>query len=312
MIKETFSFLSGDGKTQIHAVKWFPDDKQFDAVLQITHGMVEFIERYENFAAFLTEHRFLVVGHDHLGHGASIGSEKDWGYFAKGNPSVLLISDMHQLRTMVQKEHAGVPYFMLGHSMGSYLLRRYLAVYGEGLHGAIIMGTGYVSPGTAAMGSRLSSLISLFKGDRYRSSFVSGLAFNKGYKKFDTTGAHPENDWLTTDVEIVKRYHQDPRCSFMFTLNGYKGLFDTVSFTCRQENADKIPKDLLLLIVSGKDDPVGDFGAGVEKVHDMMKKAGIHDLTLKLYEGDRHEILNELDRETVYKDLLNWMRGQAP
>jgi len=308
MIKETFSFLSGNKKTQIHAVKWFPEDKKYDAILQITHGMVEFIERYEAFASFLTGHRILVVGHDHLGHGASIGSEKDWGYFAKGNPSILLVEDMHQLRMIVQKENPEIPYFMLGHSMGSYLLRRYLTVHGEGLRGAIIMGTGFVPPGTAAMGSRISSLMSLLQGDMHRSGFVSGLAFNKGYSKFDMTGQNPENSWLTKDAGIVKRYYHDPRCTYQFTLNGFKGLFDTVAYTCRQENADKIPKNLPILIVSGKDDPVGDFGEGVKKVNEMLKKAGIHDLSMKLFEGDRHEILNELDRETVYAYLLEWIQ----
>ena len=308
MIKETFSFLSGNKKTQIHAVKWFPEDKKYDTILQITHGMVEFIERYEAFASFLTEHRILVVGHDHLGHGASVGSEKDWGYFAKGDPSRLLVEDMHQLRELVQKENPGIPYFMLGHSMGSYLLRRYLTVHGEGLRGAIIMGTGFVSPGTAAMGSRISSLMSLLHGDTYRSRFVSGLAFNKGYSKYDMTGQNPENSWLTKDAGTVTRYYHDPRCTYLFTLNGFKGLFDTVTYTCRQENAEKIPKDLPILIVSGKADPVGDFGEGVKKVNEMLKKAGIHDLSMKLFEGDRHEILNELDRETVYAYLLEWIQ----
>ncbi len=207
MIKEAFTFPSGDGKTQIHAVKWYPEDRQYEAILQVTHGMVEFIERYERFASFLTENHFLVVGHDHLGHGASVNSEKDWGYFAKGDPSALLVEDMHTLRRAVQEENPSVPYFMLGHSMGSYLLRRYLAVHGEGLKGAIVMGTGFVDPGTAGMGSKVSSLLSLFRGDRYRSPFVSGLTFGKSYQAFDMTGKDPKNSWLTKDEEIVKWYY---------------------------------------------------------------------------------------------------------
>ena len=115
--EEKFTFLSADGKTTIHAVKWIPEDGKYEAILQITHGMIEFVERYRPFAEFLTENGFMVVGHDHLGHGDSVASKDDWGYFAE-NPSDTVIADMHALRTMIQKENPGVPYFMMGHSMG--------------------------------------------------------------------------------------------------------------------------------------------------------------------------------------------------
>ena len=127
--EEQFGFLSADGMTQIHAVRWLPDDGKYEAVLQITHGMIEYIERYRGFAEYLTERGFLVVGHDHLGHGASVRSEDDWGYFAKDHPSDTLVEDMHRLRQTVQSENPGIPYFMLGHSMGSYMLRKYLCIH---------------------------------------------------------------------------------------------------------------------------------------------------------------------------------------
>ena len=228
--------------------------------------------------------------------------------FAPGDPSTLLVEDMHQLREMIQKENPGVPYFMLGHSMGSYLLRRYLSVHGEGLTGAIIMGTGFVDPGTAAMGAKVSSALALLRGWKHRSRFVSSLAFGKSYEKYDMTGKDPARSWLTKDQEIVKWYYNEPRCTYLFTLNGYKGLFDTVSYTCRQENVDKIPKDLPVHIVSGSEDPVGDAGAGVKKVYEMFQASGIRDVTMKLYQGDMHEILDELDKEVVFSDLLQWMQ----
>ena len=127
---EKFTFLSADGKTTIHAVKWIPEDGKYEAILQITHGMIEFVERYRLFAEFLTENGFMVVGHDHLGHGDSVASKDDWGYFAE-NPSDTVIADMHALRTMIQKENPGVPYFMMGHSMGSYMLRKYLTIHND-------------------------------------------------------------------------------------------------------------------------------------------------------------------------------------
>ena len=306
--KETFSFRSADGKTDIHAVYWLPDDpSKCRGVLQLVHGMVEFIERYEPFAMFMADHGFAVAGHDHIGHGASVLSKDDWGYFPPDRPSDTVVDDMHTLRGIVQERFPGKPYFILGHSMGSYMLRKYLTKYAQGLSGAVIMGTGYVAPGMAAFGKFLSGLLARFKGWHYRSMFVTSLAFGASYRRFDVTGKDTSNSWLTKDPEIVKFYYNEPRCTYLFTLSGYKGLFEAVSYTCRQQNVSLIPASLPVLIVSGADDPVGDAGEGVKKVEAMMKTAGIRDLTCKLYENDRHEILNELDRETVFQDLLDWM-----
>ena len=153
MTKEKqFSFLSKDGKTKIHAVKWMPESGEYRAVLQITHGMVEYIERYKPFAEFLNDQGVLVVGHDHLGHGASVTSEEELGYFAEPDPSDTLVEDMHTLRTTVQAENPGVPYFMMGHSMGSYMLRKYLCIHPEGVAGAVIMGTGAMPDSTMKFG----------------------------------------------------------------------------------------------------------------------------------------------------------------
>lgn len=307
MITTNFTFLSNDGKTAVHAVKWMPDSGEYKAILQITHGMVEFIERYEPFAEFLTEKGYMVVGHDHIGHGQSVASQDDWGYFCEGTPSDILVEDMHKLRMLTQEENPGLPYFMLGHSMGSFLLRKYLVLHNENLRGAIIMGTGFTPEKMTNLALKLTGFVSRLRGDRYRSKLIQGLAFGADYKGFDMTGEKPEDSWLTKDVEIVKQYYAEPRCSFMFTVNGYKGLFETVNFSCNPENAMKLPKKLPLFIVSGDNDPVGGLGKGVKEAYDMYKAAGILDLTYKLYENDRHEILNEIDKNVVFEDLLAWM-----
>ena len=162
--EEQFSFLSKDGKTKIHAVKWMPESGEYRAVLQITHGMVEYIERYKPFAEFLNDQGVLVVGHDHLGHGASVASEEELGYFAEPDPSDTLVEDMHTLRTTIQTENPGVPYFMMGHSMGSYMLRKYLCIHPEGVAGAVIMGTGAMPDSTMKFGLFLGRTIALFRG----------------------------------------------------------------------------------------------------------------------------------------------------
>lgn len=307
MVTTNFTFLSNDGKTAVHAVKWTPDSGEYKAILQITHGMVEFIERYQTFAEFLTANEYMVVGHDHIGHGQSVASQEDWGYFCEGNPSDTLVADMHKLRTLVQEENPGVPYFMLGHSMGSFMLRKYLAFHNEDLRGAIIMGTGFIPANMTNLALKLTGVVTKLRGSRHRSKLIQSLAFGADYKGFDMTGEHPENSWLTKDVDIVNQYYNEPRCTYMFTVNGYKGLFEAVNFSCNPENAALIPKKLPLFIVSGDRDPVGGLGKGVKDVYDMYKDTGSLDLTYKLYENDRHEILNEIDKEVVFDDLLAWM-----
>lgn len=307
MLTTNFTFLSNDGKTVVHAVKWTPDSGKYKAVLQITHGMVEFIERYTSFAEFLTENEYMVVGHDHIGHGQSVESKEDWGYFCEENPSDVLIEDIHKLRTLIQEENPDVPYFLLGHSMGSFMLRKYLAFHNEKLRGAIIMGTGFIPGNMTSLALKITSIVSKLRGTKHRSKLIQSLAFGADYKGFDMTGEKPEDSWLTKDVEIVNQYYNEPRCTYMFTVNGYRGLFEAVNFSCNPENAVKIPKKLPLFIVSGQQDPVGGLGKGVMDVYEMYKTAGIADLTYKLYENDRHEILNETDRQVVYSDLLAWM-----
>lgn len=307
MVTTNFTFLSNDGKTAVHAVKWTPESGEYKAILQITHGMVEFIERYAPFAEFLTKNGYMVVGHDHIGHGQSVASQEDWGYFCEGNPSDILVADMHKLRTLTQEENPGVPYFMLGHSMGSFMLRKYLAIHNENLRGAVIMGTGFIPGNMTDLAMKLTAIVTKLRGSRYRSKLIQSLAFGADYKGFDMTGEKPEDSWLTKDVDIVNQYYNEPRCTYMFTVNGYKGLFEAVNFSCNPENAALIPKKLPLFIVSGDKDPVGGLGKGVIVVYEMYKDMGIQDLTYKLYENDRHEILNELDKEVVFDDILAWM-----
>ena len=307
MVTSNFTFLSNDGNTAVHALKWMPDSGEYKAILQSSHGMVEFIERYIPFAEFLTEKGYMVVGHDHIGHGQSVSTQEDWGYFCEDTPSDIVVADMHKLRTLIQEDNPGVPYFMLGHSMGSFMLRKYLATYNDNLRGAIIMGTGFIPENMSTLALKLTAVVAKLRGSKYRSKLIQSLAFGADYKGFDMTGENPENSWLTKDVDIVKTYYNEPRCTYMFTVNGYKGLFESVNFSCNSENAKKIPKILPLYIVSGEQDPVGGLGKGVKQTYDMYKEAGLLDITYKLYKDDRHEILNETDKQIVFRDLLAWM-----
>lgn len=307
MIQENFVFLSKNGKTKIHAVKWMPDTKEYTAVLQITHGMQEYIERYTEYAEYMTKQGFLVVGHDHLGHGESVLSAQEYGFFAEEHPSDVLVEDMHTLRTIIQKENPDVPYFMLGHSMGSYMLRKYITLHNDKLRGIIIVGTGCMPDMTMKLGMRICSGMARIKGWHYVSRLMKKLSFMGAYKKFDTTGKDIEKNWLTRDLELAKKFYTDPKANFSFTVNGYYGLMEAVLYDNQPQNIAKIPKKLPIFFVSGEDDPVGDLGKGVKKAYSQYEEAGLVDITWKLYPQARHEILNEVNRKEVYEEIFSWI-----
>ena len=308
MIKKDFTFLSSDNKTNIHAIVCYPQNGQFNRILQMIHGMLEYIDRYLPFFEYLTTKGFIVVGHDHLGHGQSINSKEDLGYFGEPNPNTLIIQDIHSLRIITQRKYPNLPYFMAGHSMGSYFLREYISLINDRIAGAIIIGTGYESPLKGQMGINLCEMISCCRGMRYRSKLVKKLSLESGpYKKYDLTKTDINNSWITSDPEMAKKYNEDKKMDFDFTLNGYIGLIQATIFSCESSNIIKINKNLPILLISGDNDPVGQNGKGVKKVHDMMKKAGILDVTIKLFENDRHEILNEVNRNEVYEYIGNWL-----
>jgi alpha-beta hydrolase superfamily lysophospholipase len=234
-------------------------------------------------------------------------TEDDYGFISEENPSIALLNDIHRVRKGVKNRYPEPPYFMLGHSMGSYLLRRYLSSQGEGLDGAVIMGTGQEPEAALAAGLALIAAETKKRGARYRSDTVKNLTFGAAYKKFDPTHEDVPNSWLSRDEERVRKYLDDPKCGFVFTLNGYEALLSTVRFDGQTKNVKAIPKDLPIFFVSGEEDPVGNLGKGVKKVYNAFVKAGITDVSCKLYPEDRHEILNELDRDVVMADIADWL-----
>ncbi len=311
MIKEEFHFLSRDTKTKIHGVRFLPEDGVVHGVIQLVHGMQEYIGRYEEFAQFMTEHGFLVVGHDHLGHGESVRDAEHLGYFCKSHPSQVLVYDMHQVTDMTRRVYPNVPYIIFGHSMGSYLLRRYLTSYSDEVDGAIICGTGSVPTPVCYFGIACARAIATVRGWHYRSRFIKNAAFGKSYAAFCMDGSRPEDSWLSHNVENVKKYCNDPLCSFDFTLNGYLGLLSTVAYDNKEAYIRRIRKDLPVFIISGACDPVGDAGVGVKKVYQQYIDAGMKRVSMKLYENDRHELLNETDRADVYADIWGWIKEQT-
>ena len=279
------------------------------AVLQMTHGMVEYIGRYEQLACWLADRGVAAVGHDHLGHGGSVVSREEYGYFGRPDGNRLLLDDIHRVTRWAKAlpELEGLPWFLLGHSMGSFYARQYLCEYGGELQGAILMGTGWQPRAAARAGRALCHLLAAFHGWRYRSKLVDSMAFGSYNRSFRP--ARTSKDWLNRDEKEVDRYLSEERCSFRFTLNGYDSLFTALERLCDKKLLARAPKDLPVLFLSGDDDPVGDRGRGVQKAAQSLRDAGMRRVEVKLYPGARHELLVELNRQEVFADIGGFIQN---
>ncbi len=301
-MKQEFTFTSSDKISKIHGVKWIPEG-EVKAIIQISHGMTEFIERYEDFALYLNSHGFLVVGNDHIGHGKSAGNSENFGYFGECDGGGIIVNDLHRITVKIRNEYPTLPFFLLGHSMGSFMARRYIINYSGDIDGAIIMGTGNQSALMLGFGRTLTGFLTNLKGSRYRSSLVSFLCFSN----YNSRVPKNTGNWQTRDIEILNGIKDLPETNFTFTVSAFKQMFDTIAYVENEENISKIRKDLPILVISGTADPVGDYGKGVKKCHRAFASCGITDLTLKLIDGARHEIINETDRTDTYKYIKNWL-----
>ena len=303
-MSNSFVYLSKDGETLINAVEWKPEGEP-KAVLQICHGMLEYIKRYDHFASYMAEQGFYVVGNDHLGHGLSVKTEDRYGFFHEKHGNAYLLGDMNELRKITHEKYPSLPYFILGHSMGSFLTRQYIALEGEGLNGAIISGTGFLSKDVLNKGMNMCKTIAAAKGWDERSKIITTMAFGGYNKRIKNPKSY--TDWISSDEKVVEAYNNDPWCTFKFTVNGYYNMFYSIK-DCENPNTIKyIPKDLPIFLVSGTEDPVGNYGKGVEQTYNSYKEAGIKDVRIKLYEGYRHEILNEVEKEIPYNDIKTWI-----
>ncbi len=306
MTKKELFYKSADGATQIHAIRREPADKP-KAILQIIHGMVEFIDRYNDFAEYLVAQGYLVTGEDHLGHGASVRSDEYHGYFGE-NGNEWVIADIHHLREMMQEEFPGVPYLMLGHSMGSFLIRQYItekdAEYAKGLAGVIVMGTGWQPEIALKAGKLIAKLLGTKKVGK-SARILDGISFGSYLKRIKNPNT--ASDWLTKDEKIVRWYRNTPWCTFPFSPNAYYHMFSGMQKAQDVERMKKLPAGMPLLFTSGAEDPVGGWGEAVRKTYMIYLENSPCKVDIKMYDDDRHEILNETDRDVVYKDMLDFL-----
>ena len=300
-----YTFLSSNGEAPIHVREWVPDC-DINGVVQIAHGICEYAGRYEGFARYLASKGFVVAANDHLGHGQSVLSEEDLGYFGPLGSWELVVEDIERLRALTAEKWPEAPYFLLGHSMGSFLTRTYLIRHPEApLSGVILSGTGQPPAAVLAGGRMLCDADVLKNGPRHRSLNIYGMAFGS-YNK----GIEPRRtpyDWICRDEAVVDAYAADPLCTFVPTSSLFREMLSGLATVGSLREVSAMRKDLPLILMSGDADPVGGRGVQVAKVYSLLVRAGCKDVAYKFYPGARHEILNETNRADVYKDILDWL-----
>jgi len=308
-LRETsFTFVDADGE-KIFVYRWAPADQQPKAVVQIAHGLLEAAARYRRVAAALTTSGYLVYANDHRGHGKTARSLEELGDWGEDgfNASV---RNLHLLAGIIRRENPGLPLFLFGHSMGSFLVQNYLTKYPVDLQGVILSGSNDSPPGLALnLGIAVAKREVAKKGPRTRSPKLHKLVFGAYNKGFEP--ARTPFDWLSRDEAEVAKYINDPYCGGIASAGLYYDLFRGLKETYKKKNRQRIRRDLSVYIFSGSKDPVGMNGRGVRKLVRAYQKLGLEDVTYRLYKDGRHEMLNELNRDEVTKDLLNWLDRQT-
>lgn len=280
-----------------------PEDAAPRALVQLAHGMAEHKERYYPFMEFLADHGYASIINDHRGHGASVKSPEDLGYFYAGGAAAL-VEDLHQITLWFRVRFPGLKLFLFGHSMGSLAVRVYRQKYDGDIDGLVVCGSPGQNPATAA-GLALNRVMTLFKGERYISKLFIDMTTGSFSK------AHPDpntrNAWLSTNQDNVQRYDADPLCGFPFTLNGYKALLELMRDAYRSVPAGK--PSLPVHFLSGAEDPCAPDEKGFNAAVECVRRDGYRTVTARLYPGMRHELLNHAERQMVYDDLLEVFEG---
>jgi len=303
----SFTYPSADGKHSIHAQEWAPENGRPKAVVQIVHGIAEYVGRYDSFARWLADRGYLVCGEDHLGHGYTVDDGK-FGFVAEKHGWELMARDVRRLREIMGERWPQLPCFMLGHSMGSFLARTCLCRYPGAVDGAILSGTGQEAAPLIAACKSLTQLLCRTRGPHFVSPLVYALSIGNYNKAFSP--ARTPADWISRDEAVVDAYIHDPLCTFVPTVSLFRDMMGGLQYIVRPASLGQMKKDTPVYFLSGDRDPVGAMGKGVKKVAGLFRGAGCSDVTVKLYPGGRHEMFNEINKEEVLADLLVWLESK--
>lgn len=304
MVVRTDHFYPSCGEGQIHWCQWLPEGTP-KGVVQIVHGIAEYVERYDAFARYLNGLGLVVVAEDHMGHGQSVGTGGTLGYFAGG--WFAAVEDTHSLMKQTMASFPGIPYLLFGHSMGSFMTRTILEKYPDsGISGAVICGTGWQPRALLPGVIRVVEEVCRRKGERNPSEKLQNLVFGSYNRRVE----HPRTDydWLTRDAKIVDDYVAHPLCGFTASAGLLRDMMRGIAYIEQPENLNRMKKDLPVLLIAGGDDPVGNYGAGVRRTVSEFQKHGMTDVSCRIYPLCRHEILNEINREEIFGDVGGWMQ----
>lgn len=302
------TFLSSDGQTHLYCREYMPEGEPV-GIVQIVHGLAEHFGRYDEFASFLAQNGYIVVGHDQLGHGQSTSASAPLGLFSAEDGWNKAVQDIHNLQEITTSRHPGKPFFIFGHSMGSFLVRTCLIRFKTGVDGAILSGTGQYNPLPIALEKKLCTIAVRRNGADQKIKALYDFAFGRNCEKLSDT--RTPFDWFSRDSAVIDRYIADPLCGFMPSVGLLRDMMEGIQFVTNQKNVNRMRKDLPTLFISGDCDPVGEQGKGVIRAYKSFLKAGLTDTTMKLYHGGRHEMLNELNKQEVFQDILSWLNGKA-
>ncbi len=296
-------FCDSVGGGQLHGCRWTPEG-DVKAVVQIVHGIAEFVERYDEFARYLNGMGILVVAEDHMGHGQSISEAAPQGFFNGG--WMAAVEDTYGVLRRTRAEFPEIPYVLFGHSMGSFMARTLLAKYPDsGIAAAIICGTGWQPEVLLKVGSAATKAACKVIGEKTPSKALNDLVFGAYNKRVE----HPKTayDWISRDAKLVEEYVAHPLCGFIPTAGLMRDMMEGLTFIQKHDNLVQMKKELPVLFVAGGDDPVGNYGPGVEKTAEEFRKIGMAHVDLKLFPLCRHEILNEINRQEVFNFLGSWI-----
>jgi len=297
------AYYDSCGKGKIYYCRWEPQASP-KGVVQLVHGIAEHVKRYEEFASFLTNQGFLVVAEDHMGHGLSLDKNGIQGYFHGGWFNA--VADTYQLLQLIKTEYPNIPYILMGHSMGSFMVRTILEIYPETeINGCIISGTGWMLDSLLTAGSIVCNAVCKLAGETKPSRLLQSVVFGGYNKRIE----HPRTpfDWLSRDSQVVDAYVSDPLCGFIAAAGLIRDMLGGIRYIQQKDNLNNMNPALPILFIAGGDDPVGDYGNGVRKAAANFERIGMSSVMTKIYPLCRHEVLNEINRKEVYHDVLDWI-----
>ena len=313
MAYKEYKLKMRDGK-EIYLYKWNVEEGVAPkGVVQLIHGMAEYGSRYDRFAKELVSDGYIVYADDHRGHGKSADSMSDLGYISDNDGFHTMVHDQNEINKFIKSENEGLPVYIFGHSMGSFISQRYMELYGNTVDGVILSGTGGKPNATMSFGIFLSKMIMAMKGRKGSGALMDKIGFGNYNDKYETK--RTKFDWLSRDEEEVDKYILDPYCGALFPISFFYDFLRGMKSIHKSENLNGIPKNLPIQIFSGDMDPVGNYGEGIKSLVSELTGLGIKNLNYKLYDGARHEIVNEINRDEVTSDvkscLNKWIGSKA-